>query len=328
MPRWRCIDGEVWNVENEPESASGRQRGIKMNVPKRLAIYESPIRSLLLIAATLFVTHTLAMVMFSLLPQLSMWAESLTQSILLLALLFPVLYFVSLRPLLLHIAERQRAEEIMRESEQKYRNLFEHLTDAAFLVDVESGRILDTNSQGERLLGRTRGEIMGMNQSKLYAPGKEKEQREWFSTYTRQERPEDFQDDDDLSVEDVGNRNLPQRRHRCPGSYRGGSNDPSWKEIDSSVHARHDRERDTPTGDRRSERGLIAVGCHYDRIVTLPFPLGCLASMAAAMLAVAAGTSLATVIRIGLAGREAEHYKGENGCDSQHLRFHIDLFIS
>lgn len=134
MPRWRCIDGEVWNVENEPESASGRQRGIKMNVPKRLAIYESPIRSLLLIAATLFVTHTLAMVMFSLLPQLSMWAESLTQSILLLALLFPVLYFVSLRPLLLHIAERQRAEEIMRESEQKYRNLFEHLTDAAFLA--------------------------------------------------------------------------------------------------------------------------------------------------------------------------------------------------
>lgn len=164
-----------------------------MNIPKRLAIYESPIRLLLLIAVTLFVTHTLAMVAFALLPQLSMWAESLVQSILLLTLLFPVLYFFSLRPLLLHIAERQRAEEIMRESEHKYRNLFEHLSDAAFLVDVESGRILDTNSQGERLLGRTRGEIMGMNQSKLYAAGNEKEQREWFATYARQERPQDFE---------------------------------------------------------------------------------------------------------------------------------------
>lgn len=74
----------------------------------------------------------------------------------------------------------------------KYRNLFEHLSDAALLVDVETGRILDTNDQGERLLGRTRGEIMGMNQSKLYRPEQEKEQRERFAAYARQEHPDDY----------------------------------------------------------------------------------------------------------------------------------------
>jgi len=164
-----------------------------MKIPTRLKIYESPIRLLLLIAATLFVTHTLAMVMFALLPQFSMWTESLIESVLLLILLFPVLYFFSLRPLLMHIAEREQAEEAMRESESKYRNLFEHLSDAAFLVDVETGRILDTNSQGERLLDRTRGAIMGMNQSKLYSPDSEEEQRERFAIYARQERPEDYE---------------------------------------------------------------------------------------------------------------------------------------
>lgn len=156
-------------------------------------IYESPIRLLILIALTIFFTHLFTMVLFAVLPRFAMWVESAVQSGLLLVLLFPVLYFFSFRPLILHITEREQAEEAMRESEYKYRNLFEHLSDAAFLVDVETGRILDTNSQGERLLGRTRGEIMGMNQSKLYPPDEEKEQRERFAAFARPERPEDYE---------------------------------------------------------------------------------------------------------------------------------------
>ena len=160
---------------------------------KKMAIYESPVRLLGLIVLTIFVTHMLAMGGFALLPHFPMWIESAAQSVLLVCLLFPVLYLFSFRPLLLHIAEREQAEEAMRESEYKYRNLFEHLSDAAFLVDIETGRILDTNSQGERLLGRSRGEIMGLNQSKLYRPEQEKEQREHFATYARQEHPGDYE---------------------------------------------------------------------------------------------------------------------------------------
>src|SRR4051812_8656773 len=64
--------------------------------------------------------------------------------------------------------ESRRAEEAMRQSEYKYRQLFESLSDAAFLIDVQSGRILDTNKQGEQLLGRTRGEIIGSNQGAIH----------------------------------------------------------------------------------------------------------------------------------------------------------------
>ena len=42
--------------------------------------------------------------------------------------------------------ESERAEEAMRESEHKYRHLFEHLSEAAFLIDSATGRILDTNA--------------------------------------------------------------------------------------------------------------------------------------------------------------------------------------
>src|SRR5580658_4202279 len=41
-------------------------------------------------------------------------------------------------------AERERAEQTMRESEHKYREVFENLGEAAFLVDEKTGRIIDT----------------------------------------------------------------------------------------------------------------------------------------------------------------------------------------
>lgn len=63
--------------------------------------------------------------------------------------------------------ERERAEEAMRQSEHKYRELFECLSDAAFLADEQSGRIIDTNRRAETLLGRSRAEILGHKQSEF-----------------------------------------------------------------------------------------------------------------------------------------------------------------
>ena len=74
----------------------------------------------------------------------------------------------------LHEAEMKRkqrqAEEAMRASEHKYRQVFEHLGDAAFLISVDTGVIIDTNPQAEALLGRSRGEILGWSERQLYPP--------------------------------------------------------------------------------------------------------------------------------------------------------------
>ena len=66
--------------------------------------------------------------------------------------------------------ESRQAETAMRESEHKYRHLFEALSDAVFVIVEESGRIIDTNMRAEILLGRTRTEILGSNQVQLFAP--------------------------------------------------------------------------------------------------------------------------------------------------------------
>jgi len=90
------------------------------------------------------------------------------------------------------ITERKRLEEALQESEQKHRALFEELNDAAFLADVETGRILDTNKQGEVLLGRTREEIIGMHQSELHPPEMANEYRQRFATHIQKGHAADY----------------------------------------------------------------------------------------------------------------------------------------
>lgn len=68
------------------------------------------------------------------------------------------------------IAECERAEEFMRQSEHKYRELFECLDDAAFLVDEKTDKIIDVNRRALQLLGISRSEALGRKQQVFLAP--------------------------------------------------------------------------------------------------------------------------------------------------------------
>jgi two-component system cell cycle sensor histidine kinase/response regulator CckA len=57
------------------------------------------------------------------------------------------------------ISERKQAEAALRESEEKYRNLFHHSNDGIFLHDL-SGNILDANRKALEQLGYTRSEML------------------------------------------------------------------------------------------------------------------------------------------------------------------------
>ena len=58
------------------------------------------------------------------------------------------------------ITERKQAEEAFKNSEERYHQLFEMESDTVLMVDMESFRIIDTNSAASRMYGYTREEFL------------------------------------------------------------------------------------------------------------------------------------------------------------------------
>ncbi|MBK6347140.1 MAG: PAS domain S-box protein [Bacteroidales bacterium] len=65
------------------------------------------------------------------------------------------------------ITERRQSEERLRESEARYRSIFDTAADAIFLIDKESGSIADVNQPATRIYGFSKEELLRMNVQQL-----------------------------------------------------------------------------------------------------------------------------------------------------------------
>ncbi|MBI5047881.1 MAG: hypothetical protein HZB54_02860 [Deltaproteobacteria bacterium] len=78
--------------------------------------FASPFRLLIITALSIFFTELLVMFILSYLPPLSVPAEALVDSLLLIIPVFPILYIFLFRPMILHIAHRGEIEQKLKKS--------------------------------------------------------------------------------------------------------------------------------------------------------------------------------------------------------------------
>ncbi len=71
--------------------------------------------------------------------------------------------------IMLDITNRLKMELKLLESEEKYRLLFEAESDAIFMIDTESGQILDTNPAASKIYGYNRDEFLQMKNTDVSA---------------------------------------------------------------------------------------------------------------------------------------------------------------
>lgn len=84
------------------------------------------------------------------------------------------------------------AQDALRESEERFRQLFENAPDPVIIADAASGEIIGANAAASRLLGMPRESIIGLHQTRLHPPRQEqyvKAQFGKFAALPSAERP-------------------------------------------------------------------------------------------------------------------------------------------
>jgi len=66
------------------------------------------------------------------------------------------------------ITERKQAEEALRESEKRYRMLFEQSKDAIFIADSETRMLVDCNNAALKMVGYSKEELLSMRADQLH----------------------------------------------------------------------------------------------------------------------------------------------------------------
>ncbi len=80
------------------------------------------------------------------------------------------------------VTKHRKIEQKVRESEEKYRKMFEEAIDAIFIADTETGILVDCNRAAMKLVGRDKSEVIGMHQRFLHP----EEKRGQFSATFKQ----------------------------------------------------------------------------------------------------------------------------------------------
>ena len=137
------------------------------SLAKNLNIFSSHLRPATIIVIAVFCCELLDMYIIALLPPFSKWVEVFFDAASLTILLSPAIYFFLYRPMVLHINERKKAEEALRESETRFRTVFQTSPDSISISRLEDGKIVDINAGFTALTGYAPEEAIGISVHKI-----------------------------------------------------------------------------------------------------------------------------------------------------------------
>jgi len=124
--------------------------------------YLSHLHLLYLIVVSIFFAEVVAMILIYELPPLPYQYITLIDAGVMTILIFPVLYFLSFRPLIRHIEERKRTEEALQAVSSYNRRLIEASIDPLVTIGPD-GKITDVNEATETAIGVSRERLIGDN---------------------------------------------------------------------------------------------------------------------------------------------------------------------
>ncbi|MEA3488383.1 MAG: ABC transporter substrate binding protein [Euryarchaeota archaeon] len=105
------------------------------------------------------------------------------------ALIWAIIAFIILQTLIIiglivNISRRKRAENTLRESEDRFRTIFDSINDAIFIQDIETGAILNVNNAACEMYGYTREEFSRLDVQTISmgeVPYTQEEATEWMN---------------------------------------------------------------------------------------------------------------------------------------------------
>jgi len=127
---------------------------------KTKAIYQSPIRLLIIIIFSVFTTEALIMFFLSFLPSVSTRMWVFLDATFLIIILSPILYFFGFRPLIMHINERKLAQETTKLAYAELDQVFQTAADGMRVIDKDYN-ILRMNETFAALSGINKEEAIG-----------------------------------------------------------------------------------------------------------------------------------------------------------------------
>jgi PAS domain S-box-containing protein len=153
----RLSEDSISRVSNIPQAAN--LDGIQTRF--------SPLRFLIITIGGIFLSEIVAMIFLTKFSTLPYYLQTLLDATINVIMIFPLIYYFSLQPLITHIEKRKQAEDELRKSEERFVKAFHFSPAALSITRAVDGGFIDVNESFLHLYGSNRQDVIGRTSIEL-----------------------------------------------------------------------------------------------------------------------------------------------------------------